>query len=225
MDEMREIEHGTTVYVKPIEDRLDKYVWRRPDDLANTSKRVPNPNYTLDRLRFVLRLALACNTEGIPYNIEWSRRPDNSNDMQCTIFVIGKVPDARPFPKPPQEKPKHVWKPSVWDAKFKEDVYYLSGKDTKSPGFVIEHVSGLSLVWATDSQEMGVRRGENADIKRDWRLTHTKSGCGFELVQSFPSAVKSLNYAISLPVDWTLDVDAVTDHARLVRDFGMGKKK
>ena len=59
---------------------------------------------------------------------------------------------------------------------------------------MIDHSSGLSLVHPSESGELG---GDDADIRQNWRITHTASGLGFGPTLNFKRATDALLLAAS----------------------------
>ena len=126
--------------------------------------------------------------------------------MAATITATGQIPTPRPLPKPPKAKPVSDWKPSIWDAAYRLDAYQDANLKRRCPGFVIEHSCGLSLVHPSESDELG---GDDADIRQNWRVTHTGSGLGFGLTLHFKRATDALLLAASFAVDWAQDAEAL----------------
>ena len=58
----------------------------------------------------------------------------------------------------------------------------------------------------SDSDELG---GDDADIRQNWRVTHTASGLGFGLTLNFKRATDALLLAASFRVDWTQDAETL----------------
>jgi hypothetical protein len=184
--------HRSTAYVKAIEAR--GRTWK-PDAITN-------------QFRFVVRMANACNENGIPYVLTWGL---SDGFMAATINVTGEnIPMPRPLSKPPKAKPVQHWKSSVFDAVYRLDAYHESNLKRMRPGFVIPHSSGLSLVHPSDSGELGVtEHGDNEDIRQNWFIIHTGSGLGFGLTLSFKRATDALVLALSFGADWTRDAEAI----------------
>jgi len=181
--------HQSTAFVKAIGDR--GRAWR-PDPIT-------------DQFRFVVRLAVACHAQQVPYDLRWS--PQGST-MRATITAAGKIPTAKPLPKAPRLKLVSEWRPAIWDAEYRLEAYYDGIRKRRCPGFVIGHSSGLALVHPSESGELGVsEHGENVDIRQNWLLAHIGSGLGFGLTLSFKRATEALLLAASFPVDWTQPAD------------------
>ena len=179
--------HRSTKYVKAIDQR--GRAWK-PDPITN-------------QFRFVVRMAHACYERQVPYDLAW-RLADGV--MAASITATGNIPTPKPLPKPPKPRVVPDWKPSLWDAVYRLDVYMDVNLKRRCPGFVIEHSSGLSLVHPSESDELG---GDDADIRQNWRVTHTASGLGFGLTLNFKRATDALLLAASFAVDWTEDAEAL----------------
>ena len=179
--------HRSTATVKPINER--GRAWK-PDPITN-------------QFRFIVRMAYACNENGVPCVLTWGLA---DGIMSATISASGNIPMPKPLPKPPKLKHITNWQPSIWDASYRLDAYHDANLKRRSPGFVIEHSCGLSLVHPTDSDELG---GDDADIRQNWRVTHTASGLGFGITLNFKRATDALLLAASFPVDWTMDADTL----------------
>jgi len=148
-------------------------------------------------------MAYACHENGVRYVLTWGLA---EGIMSATISASGNIPMPKPLPKLPKLKIIADWKPSIWDAAYRLNAYHDPNLKRKCPGFVIEHSCGLSLVHPSDSDELG---GDDADIRQNWRVTHTGSGLGFGLTLSFKRATDALLLAASFPIDWTLDADTL----------------
>jgi hypothetical protein len=180
--------HRSTAYVKPINQR--GRAWK-PDPITN-------------QFRFVVRMAYASHENGVPYVLTWGL---SDGVMAATIQVSGdNIPMPKPLPKPLKAKLVQSWKPSVFDAVYRLDAYHDANLNRRCPGFVIEHSCGLSLVHPSESDELG---GDDADIRQNWRVTHTVSGLGFGLTLNFKRATDALLLAATFPVDWTQDADTL----------------
>jgi hypothetical protein len=179
--------HRSMATVKPINQRGQAW---KPDPITN-------------QFRFVVRMAYACHERGVPYVLTWGLA---DGVMSATITASGEIPMPKPLPKPPKAKPVRFWKPSVFDAVYRLDAYFDANLKRRCPGFVIEHSCGLSLVHPSDSDELG---GDDADIRRNWRVTHSDSGLGFGLTLTFKCAKDALLLAASFPVDWTQDAETL----------------
>jgi hypothetical protein len=183
--------HRSKAFVKPINQR--GRAWK-PDPITN-------------QFRFVIRMAVACNEHNVPYVLVWGI---TDGIMSATITASGNIPMPKPLPKPPKPKPVQHWKPSIVDAVYQLDAYHDSSRKKSAPGFIVEHSSGLSLVHPSDSGELGVTAyGDNEDIREKWFIIHTRSGLGFGITTNFRRAINALLLAVSCPVDWTQDVDAL----------------
>ncbi|HEY4359526.1 MAG TPA: hypothetical protein VGN17_01085 [Bryobacteraceae bacterium] len=183
--------HCSTAYVAAIADR----------------GRAPKPHPISDQFRFIVRLAVACHAQHVPYSVGWSIRDQR---MQATIMACGKIPVAKPLPRPPKSRPVSDWRPAIWDATYQLDAWHDAKLGKRRPGFVIAHSCGLSLVHPSESGELGVGEdGANEDIRQGWLVTHAASGRGFGLTLSFKRAADALLLAASFPVDWTQDADAL----------------
>jgi hypothetical protein len=182
--------HRSTAFVKLITERV-------------TTKREPDP-ITL-QFRFIVRMAVACHDLSVPYDLTWAIEGPR---MQATITATGKIPTPKPLAKPPKVKPVSDWKPAIWDAVYRLDVYLDAKLNRMHPGFVIAHSCGLSLVHPSESGELGITEsGENEDIRQGWLIIHTGSGQGFGLTLTFRRAVDAILLAASFPVDWALDAE------------------
>jgi hypothetical protein len=183
--------HRSTAYVKPITER--GRTWK--------------PDAITEQFRFVVRMAYACNEQGVAYDLTWDR---HESAIRATITATGKIPTPKPLPKPPKLKLVRAWKPAIWDAVYRLEAYYDANRKRKCPGFVIEHSFGLALVHPSESGEMGVTvNGDNEDIRQNWLITHTASGMGFGLTLNFKRATDALLMAASFAVDWTQDADTL----------------
>jgi hypothetical protein len=139
--------HCSTAYVNAISHRGSP---RKPDPIT-------------DQFRFIVRLAVACDAQAIPYNIAWSV---TGGRMAATILAAGKIPTPKPLAKPPRPRPVSSWKSAVWDAEYRLEAYFDSVRNRRCPGFVIEHSCGLSLVHPSESGELGVtEHGADEDIR------------------------------------------------------------
>jgi hypothetical protein len=179
--------HRSTAYVKAINQR--GRAWK-PDPITN-------------QFRFIVRMAYACHERNVPYVLTWGLA---DGVMSATITASGDIPMPQPLPKPPKLKIVADWKPSIWDAVYRDDGYFDANLKRRCPGFVIEHSCGLSLVHPSDSDELG---GDDADIRQNWRVTHSASGLGFGLTLNFKRARDALTLAASFPVDWTQDAETL----------------
>jgi hypothetical protein len=193
------ISHRSTAYVKPISER--GRTWK-PDPITS-------------QFRFIVRLAVACHEEQVPYGLAWKVE---DRRMCATITARGKIPTPKPLVKPPKPKPISAWKPTIWDAAYRLEAYYDSSLKRMRPGFVIEHSCGLSLVHPSESGELGVTEyGADEDIRLKWFVTHTASGRGFGLTLNFKRATDALLLAASFAVDWTQDAEALKPNAEFRR--------
>jgi hypothetical protein len=202
--------HRSTAYVKAINQR--GRVWK-PDPITN-------------QFRFIMRMAYACHERNVPYVLTWGLA---DGVMSATIAASGDIPLPKPLPKAPKLKIVAEWKPSIWDAAYRLDAYHDANLKRRCPGFVIEHSCGLSLVHPSDSDELG---GDDADIRQNWRITHTASGLGFGLALNFKRATDALLLAASFPIDWTMDADSIkrNPEARragntVIASYGTGYEK
>jgi hypothetical protein len=187
--------HRSTVYIRPINQR--GRAWK-PDPISN-------------QFRFVIRMAYACHERQVPYVLTWGLA---DGVMSATILVNGDIPTPKPLPKAPKLKVVPNWKPSIWDAAYRLDAYHDANLKHRCPGFVIEHSCGLSLVHPSESDELG---GDNADIRQNWRITHSASGLGFGLTLNFKRAADALLLAATFPVDWTQDVSTLKPNPEFQR--------
>jgi hypothetical protein len=187
--------HRSTAYVRPINER--GRAWK-PDPITS-------------QFRFVVRMAFACHERQVPYVLTWGLV---DGVMSATILATGDIPMPTPLPKVPKLKVVADWKPSIWDAVYRLDAYHDANLKRRSPGFVIEHSCGLSLVHPSDCDELG---GDDADIRQNWRLTHTGSGLGFGLTLNFKRAADALLLAATFPVDWTQGVSALKGNPEFQR--------
>jgi hypothetical protein len=191
--------HRSSAYVKGITERGPA---RKPDAIT-------------DQFRFIVRMAVACHTGGIPYDVAWDRQAATT---RATITATGNIPTPKPLPKPPKLKLVAAWKPAVWDAVYQLDAYHDAVLKRMRPGFVIAHSCGLSLVHPSESGELGVtEHGGDEDIRQRWLVTHTASGLGFGLTLNFKRATDALLLAASFPVDWTQPADAIKTSAECKR--------
>ena len=179
--------HRSTAFVNAIAER--GRAWK-PDPITA-------------QFRFIVRMAVACYEQQVPYRVAWAVE---NHQMRATITATGKIPTPKPLAKPPKVKPVSTWKPVLWDAVYRLDAYHDATLGRMRPGFVIAHSCGLSLVHPSESGELGVTaNGENEDLRQGWLITHTGSGRGFGLTLTFKRAVDALSLAASFPVDWTID--------------------
>src|ERR1700693_4142839 len=140
--------HRSTAYVKSSQAR---HHWRKPEPITN-------------QFRFIVRLAYACHERHVPYALAWNLA---DGLMSAMITATGNIPMPKPLPKAPKLKIVANWKPAIWDAAYRLEAYYDSTRNRKSPGFVIEHSSGLSLVHPSESGELGVaEHGADEDIRQ-----------------------------------------------------------
>lgn len=175
------------------------------------------------QLRFVIRLAVACQASGTEYDVEWKmankpadspgfypapeHRANQFGRMVATITALGAMPATKALPKPPALRlVSDSWTPKQWDAEYKLDAIETAGK--LSPAFVIAHSSGLSLTMACGTGEWGTEHGD-ADPNGKWTLTHTASGKSFGVELPLPRAAKALLFASAQPVDWTVGLDTL----------------
>jgi hypothetical protein len=185
------ITHRATAYVKPIAERGRRW---KPDPITA-------------QFRFVVRMAVACHEQRVPYDLSWAVE---GRRMHATITAAGNIPTPKALPKPPKLKPVSDWKPAIWDAVYRLEAYYDGALNRKRPGFVIEHSCGLSLVHPSESGELGVKEhGADEDIRQKWFVTHTASGRGFGLTLNFKRATDALLLAATFAVDWTLGADVL----------------
>jgi hypothetical protein len=183
--------HRSTAYVKPISER--GRTWK-PDPITS-------------QFRFIIRMAVACHEQQVPYDVAWSVE---DRRMHATITATGKIPMPKPLLKPLKPKLLSAWKPAIWDASYRLEAFYDPSLKRTRPGFVIAHSCGLSLVHPSESGELGVTEyGGDEDIRQKWFVTHTGSRRGFGLTLSFKRATDALLLAASFAVDWTLDADAL----------------
>lgn len=169
------------------------------------------PDEMPKQARFLIRLATACWQSGCKYDVNWSFADGR---MWATITAEGNIPEAKPLPKAPKEKPVAAWKPNPYEAEYRLCV----GKDLKGKelcGFILPHSSGLALV-RFGTSESGAVESNEADGRRiteGWNLVHTASllplGVG---ALSLQKAAAALLYAASLPVDWKLPDGAIQKH-------------
>jgi hypothetical protein len=203
--------HRSTAYVKPINQR--GRAWK-PDPITS-------------QFRFIVRMAYACHERDVPYVLTWGLA---DGVMSATIQVSSdNIPLPKPLPKALKAKPVQHWKPSVFDAVYRLDAYHDANLKRRCPGFVIEHSSGLSLVHPSDSDELG---GDDADIRQNWRITHTASGVGFGLTLNFKRATDALLLAASFGVDWTMDAESIKSNPEarragntVIASYGTGYEK
>ena len=183
--------HRSTAFVKPLAER--GRAWK-PDPITR-------------QFRFIVRMAVACHEQQVPYDVAWSV---HDRRMRATITATGKIPTPKALPKLPKPKPVSDWKPAIWDAVYRLDAYYDGALNRMRPGFVIEHSCGLSLVHPSESGELGVtEHGADEDIRQKWFVTHAASGRGFGLTLNFKRATDALLLAASFAVDWTHDADVL----------------
>jgi len=181
--------HRSTAFVKSIAER--GRAWK-PDPITA-------------QFRFIVRMAVACQDQRVPYNLAWCIE---NRLMRATITATGKIPTPKALAKPPKAKPVSAWKPAIWDAVYRIDAYRDATLNRMRPGFVIEHSCGLSLVHPSESGELGVTQDDgNEDLHKRWLIIHTGSGQGFGLTLTFKRAVDALLLAASFPVDWTIDAE------------------
>lgn len=183
--------HRSTAYVKSISER--GRTWK-PDPITS-------------QFRFIIRMAVACHEQQVPYDLAWSVE---DRRMLATITATGKTPTPKALPKPPKPKLVSAWKPAIWDAVYQLEAFYDASLNRMRPGFVIEHSCGLALVHPSESGELGVTEyGGDEDIRQRWFVTHTSSGRGFGLTLNFKRATNALLLAASFAVDWTKDADVL----------------
>jgi hypothetical protein len=188
--------HRSTAYVKPVDQR--GRTWK-PDPITN-------------QFRFIVRMAYACSERKVPYVLTWGLA---NGVMAAAITVTGEnIPMPKPLPKPPKLKIVADWKPSIFDAEYRLDSFHDASLKRRVPGFVIEHSCGLSLVHPSDSDELG---GDDADIRQNWRITHTGSGMGFGLTLNFKRATAALLLSSTFPVDWSMDAESIKASAEARR--------
>jgi len=97
--------HRSTAYVKPIAER--GRAWK-PDPITA-------------QFRFIVRMAVACHDQQVPYDLAWAVE---DRRMRTTITATGKIPTPKALPKPPKPKPVSDWKPAIWDAEYRLDAYH-----------------------------------------------------------------------------------------------------
>src|SRR5258705_2788002 len=136
--------HRSTAYVKSISER--GRTWK-PDPITS-------------QFRFIIRMAVACHEQQVPYDLAWSVE---DRRMLATITATGKIPTPKALPKLHKPKPVSAWKPAIWDAVYQLDAYYDSSLKRMRPGFVIEHSCGLALVHPSESGELGVTEHGGAE--------------------------------------------------------------
>jgi hypothetical protein len=191
--------HRSTAFVKPITER--GRTWK-PDAITS-------------QFRFIVRMAVACHEQQVPYDLAWSVE---DHRMRATITATGKIPTPRALPKPRKPKPVSEWKPAIWDTEYRLEAYHDGTLNRMRPGFVIEHSCGLSLVHPSESGELGVTEyGGDEDIRQKWFVTHTASGRGFGLTLNFKRATDALLLAASFAVDWTKDANVLKPNAEFRR--------
>jgi hypothetical protein len=191
--------HRSCAYVKAIGDR--GRAWK-PDPIT-------------DQFRFIVRMAVACHAQGVPYDVAWDR---HGAATRATITATGNIPTPKPLPKAPKLKLVSEWKPALWDAVYRLDAYHDAATKRMRPGFVVAHSCGLSLVHPSESGELGVtEHGGDEDIRQRWLITHTASGLGFGLTLNFKRAMDALVLAASFPVDWTQPADAIKSNPECKR--------
>jgi hypothetical protein len=187
--------HRSSAYVKAIGDR--GRTWK------------PDPITT--QFRFIVRMAYACHTANVPYDVTWDRA---ESAMRATITATGSIPMPKPLPKAPRLKIVSDWKPAIWDAVYRLDAYHDGPLNRMRPGFVIAHSCGLSLVHPSESGELGVtEHGADEDIRQGWLVTHTVSGKGFGLTLNFKRATDAVLLAATFAVDWTQDTATLATNA------------
>jgi len=191
--------HCSIAFVKPITER--GRTWK-PDPITA-------------QFRFIVRMAVACHEQQVPYDLTWAvldRR------MRATIIATGKIPTPRALPKPPKPKPVSDWKPAIWDAEYRLEAYHDGTLNRMRPGFVIAHSCGLSLVHPSESGELGVtEHGADEDIRQKWFVTHAASGRGFGLTLNFKRAADALLLAATFAVDWTQDAHVLKPNSEFRR--------
>ena len=179
--------HRSTACVKAIAERGRSW---KPDPITA-------------QFRFVIRMAVACHTRGVPYDLTWSRE---GSLMLVTITATGNIPTPKPLPKGPKLKLVSAWKPTIWDSVYTLEAYHDASLKRMRPGFAIAHSWGLSLVHPSDDGELG---GDDNDIRQNWLVTHRASGLCFGLILNFKRATDALLLAASFAVDWTQDVETL----------------
>lgn len=191
--------HRSMVWINPIPSvpTYRRGLWHREQNTAVTSQ-----------FRYVIRLAHACDRDGIEYDITWIRFTER---MQVSIAAAGNLPAVRPLPKPRNERSTGTvaWKPRMFEAEYRLETFQSTMSNRRVPGFVIEHSCGLSLVLPSSDGEWP------EDATKGWLLTQSKSGLGFGLTLSFQRAVKALLEVAGM-TDWNAeDRTALSREARL----------
>ncbi len=152
--------------------------------------------------RFLLRMALACHTSGVVYDVKWERRGAGEGAFfAATLTAEGNIPMPKPFPKPPRAK-SATWKPNIMaEASYRANVNTPKAKEQS--GWIIEHSSGLCLVkfGQSDTGELVAPEGE--DIRDGWMLTHTATLLGTGVKLRFQTACKALLHLASLWDGWS----------------------
>lgn len=162
---------------------------------------MPRPVETSRQFRMVVRLAVACHDAGVDYDVNW-----NTVNGTVTITCQGEsIPAAKPLPKEKRTKVIADWKPKQWEGEYQTECYMNSELKRLTPGMVIAHSSGLSLVMPCDTGEWGSEHGD-ADPNGKWYVTHSASGCGIGLNLSINKASEALTFMASYDVDWHLSI-------------------
>jgi hypothetical protein len=173
------------------------------------------PEPITPQFRFIVRMAYACHTANVPYEMTWKL---SDGVMGATITATGSIPMPKPLPKVPKLKIVADWKPAIWDAVYRLDAYHDGAMNRMRPGFVIAHSCGLAIVHPCESGELGVtEHGANEDIRQGWLVTHTASGKGFGLTLNFKRAMEALLLAATFAVDWTQDVSTLATNPEFRR--------
>src|SRR5580698_6181886 len=97
--------HRSSAFVKSITER--GRAWK-PDPITA-------------QFRFIVRMAVACAEQNVPYDLAWAL---DSKRMRATITATGKIPTPKPLAKPPKVKAVSAWKPAIWDAVYRLDAWY-----------------------------------------------------------------------------------------------------
>ena len=122
--------HRSTAYVKPIAER--GRAWK-PDPITA-------------QFRFIVRMAVACHEQQVPYDLAWAVE---DRRMRATITATGKIPTPKALPKPPKPKPVSDWKPAIWDAEYRLEGYYDATPKPDASGLrdraLLRSVAGASV--------------------------------------------------------------------------------
>lgn len=158
------------------------------------------------QFRMVVRLAVACADAGVEYDIAW-----NLSAGRVTITCQGSsIPAAKPLPKEKRTKAIADWKPKQWEGEYQLECWMDANLKRLTPGMVIAHSSGPSLMMPCSTGEWGSEHGD-ADPNGKWSVTHTASGRGIGLRLPIARAAEALIFMASCGSDWHLSIDELKE--------------